>query len=157
MENKKTLPQEVKGISIVFMVLFTGLILFLAVSVGLNLTRGPFLQNPKFTQIFMGAVIILSVICLYLAHSGYNKRMLPEVYDMKTVPEKLEHYRLGFMKYMSLVEAPAIFAIIGFMLTGYFLFLVITFILLLNMLLKRPSRLRLISDLQLNSNEQLEL
>jgi hypothetical protein len=68
--------------------------------------------------------------------------------------QKLNRYRSILITYIAILEGPAVFAIIGFLLTGYFRFLAITFILLLNMFLKRPSKMRMISDLQLSSNEQ---
>ena len=157
MENKTSLAGSLRNISILFTALVTGIILFAGVSLALNSINGPFLQNDKFSKIFLGAVVILAVICLYLAHSTYNKQMRPEMHTILSLPEKLNQYRTVLIKYMSFLEGPAILSIIGFLLTGYFRFLAITFILLLNMFLKRPSKMRMISELQLNSNEQSEL
>ena len=156
MENKTSLSENLRSISILFTALFTGIILFAGISVLLNRINGPFLHNPKFSQIFLGVVVTLTVICLFLAHSNYNKRMRPEMQTTLSLSEKLNQYRSALIKYMSFIEGPAILSIIGFLLTGYFRFLAITFILLLNMLLKRPSKMRMISELQLNSNEQSE-
>lgn len=157
MENKKRLEGDLRSISLLFTALITGIILFAGISLAISKLNGPFLHNPKFSQIFLGVVVILAVICLYLAHSNYNKRTRPEMQTLMSLNEKLNNYRVTLIKYMAFLEGPAILSIIGFLLTGYLRFIAITLIILLNMVLKRPSKMRMIHDLQLNSYEQSEL
>ena len=157
MEIKTDSANTQKSISILYKALITGIILFAGVSLGINKINGPFLHNNKFSQIFLGIVVILAVICLYLAHSNYNKRLRPDKQAIMPLNEKLDNYRSTLIKYMAFLEGPAMLSIIGFLLTGYFRFIAITLIILLNMELKRPSKARFIRELQLNSNEQSEL
>ena len=157
MENKTNLPGELRNISILFTALCTGIILFAGVSLAVNRFNGPFIPENNFSYPGLGVLVIFTVICLYLAHFNYNKQMRPELLTQLSLPKKLDHYRSALIKYMAFLEGPAILSIIAFLLTGYFRFLAITFILLLNMYLKRPSKMRMSNDLKLSSNEQSEL
>jgi divalent metal cation (Fe/Co/Zn/Cd) transporter len=157
MQDKTDFTDQLRSISILYISLIIGIVLFTTISIVLIRSNGPFLHNDKFSLIFLGIVVTLAVACLYLAHSNYNKRLGSEMQTMMSLPEKLNHYRSTLIKYMAFLEGPAILSIIGFLLTGYLRFIAITIIILLNMLLKRPSKMRMINDLRLNSNEQSEL
>ena len=157
MEHKTTLSEQFRSISILYKSMVIGIVLFAIVSMSMIRKHGPFLHNDKFSQILLGTVIIFAVICLYLAYLNYNKRIRPEVQTMMFLDEKLKNYRSALVKFMAFLEGPAILSIIGFLLTGNLIFIAITLIILLNMVVKRPSKTRMIRELQLNSNEQSEL
>jgi O-antigen/teichoic acid export membrane protein len=148
------LSSDLKSSSIIFGALLTGIIVFSAASIAINQMNGPFIIDSHLAEIFLIVVIAISAICLFSAHMIYNKRVQRIQQSTVTLREKLEQYRAALILYLALTEGPALFSIISFLLFGNFRFLAITVILLVNMFMKRPSKSRLIEDLQLDIKEQ---
>jgi hypothetical protein len=59
--------------------------------------------------------------------------------------------------YLALCEGAALFAVISFMLTANYWFVLIALVMLTAMLLKRPTKQKVISELQLSTQDQQEL
>ena len=148
------LSNELKANSIVFGALTTGVVIFAVASLAINKMNGPFINDPHLAEIFLIVVIAISIICLFSAQLIYNKRGQNIQQSAVPLQEKLRQYRAALIRYLALNEAPALFSIIGFLLFGYFRFLAITVILLVNMFIKRPSKSRFIEELQLDTKEQ---
>ena len=153
MENNN-LSNDLRATSILFASMVIGVIVFVGISIGVNLMMGPFKHDMQSAKIFLIVTIFLSAICLFSAHIKYNRRVYAMQQSMSVLQERLNKYRSALIIYVALTEGPAIFSITGFLLIGDYRFLGITAILLVNMFIKRPSKSRFIEELQLDINEQ---
>jgi hypothetical protein len=61
------------------------------------------------------------------------------------------------ISYLALCEGPALFAVMAFLLTANYWFLLITVAMLTAMIFKQPTKQRVINELQLSSQDQQEL
>ena len=148
------LSNDLRATSILFASMVIGLIVFVGISIGVNVMIGPFKHDGQFAKIFLIVTIFLSTVCLISAHINYNRRVYNMQQSTAVLQERLNQYRSALIIYLALTEGPAIFSIMGFLLTGDFRFLAITVILLVNMFIKRPSKSRFIEELQLDTKEQ---
>jgi len=140
------LSNDLRATSILFASMVIGLIVFVGISIGVNVMIGPFKHDGQFAKIFLIVTIFLSTV--------YNRRVYNMQQSTAVLQERLNQYRSALIIYLALTEGPAIFSIMGFLLTGDFRFLAITVILLVNMFIKRPSKSRFIEELQLDTKEQ---
>lgn len=76
---------------------------------------------------------------------------------MPPLQERLHHYRSILIKYLAMCEGPAIFSVMGYFLTGNNYFFIVTAVMLLAILWKRPFRQGIITEFQLSSQEQSEI
>jgi divalent metal cation (Fe/Co/Zn/Cd) transporter len=103
------------------------------------------------------AAIMMAAVCLYTANLGYRRQMTIIANAGIGLRQKLEIFRAALIRYMSICEMAGLFGVIGFFLTGNYWFPLITVLMLTAMIIKRPTKLKMISELQLDSQQQLEL
>ncbi len=72
---------------------------------------------------------------------------------LNSLQEKLAHYRSGVIVRLALVEGPIIFGIVLYLLSGKFLVLALTFMLLVYFVFIRPTKDKAIKDLNLKGEE----
>jgi len=87
----------------------------------------------------------------------YAKRIAAAQTTGLSLMHKLNIYRAALMLYLALCEGAGLFAVIVYFLTGNKLLLAVAAIVLLAMLLKRPEKSKIFNELQLSSQEQMEL
>jgi drug/metabolite transporter (DMT)-like permease len=152
-----TPKEQLKANNILFSALFAGVVMFLIVAVVLIKFQGKFSDGDNFNKILLIVVLIIAAICLVSAYSIYKKRISDAANSILPLTEKLNNYRTILIIYLALCEGAALFSIICLILTGNFWSIAVTAGMLIAMLLKRPTRQRLINDLQLDWQEQQEL
>jgi hypothetical protein len=108
-------------------------------------------------SILLIVLIVLAGVCFVIARKNYNKSITSAKDSLNTMTEKLNAYRLTLIIYMAMCEGPALFGVIAFFLSGNYFTLVVTAIMLLAMLSKFPTVTRVVTDLGLSSQEQIEL
>lgn len=161
MEDKSTIGPpnaQLKAANILFNALVVGVILFAVIAVALIKFNGPFSDlGDRFERIFLVIVSLVAVVCLVAAFSGYRKRISSLNNPLATFDEKFNNYRASMISYLALCEGPALFAVMAFLLTANYWFLLITVAMLTAMIFKQPTKQRVINELQLSSQDQQEL
>jgi hypothetical protein len=148
------LKENLRANSILFYALTSGVIMFLVIIIALIKIGGNFSKvDDSFDRILLVAASVIAGICFIAVFLNYKKAMsaiLPE----DPLAERLNIYRAGLVRFAAFCEGAALFSVIGLFLTGIFWFVLITAIMLLAMLSKRPTKQRMIDELQLNWEEQ---
>jgi O-antigen/teichoic acid export membrane protein len=152
-----TPKEQLKANNILFTALISGIVMFLLIAVVLIKFQGKFSDNDNFDRIFLIVVSIIAVICLVSAVSIYNKRINDTANSALPLLEKLNNYRPILIIYLAFCEGAALFSVTCLILTGNFWSIGVTTTMLIAMFFKRPTRQRLINDLQLDWQEQQEL
>jgi hypothetical protein len=93
----------------------------------------------------------------FIAGNQIFKKRLDDIKMQDNVQAKFEIYRRACITQWALLEAPFIFNIISFMLTGDYTFLYLAGALLLTFIRISPSKIKLVCDLQLSDDEAVEL
>lgn len=114
-------------------------------------------KSEGLDQIFLAMAGGIAFICLISALKIYGNRIKLIKEQNLTLYQKLFDHRAALIIYFALCEGPALFALISFMLTGNYWFMIIVAVMLLAMIVKLPSRQRVINELQLDWKEQQEL
>ena len=106
----------------------------------------------------------LQVIALLLAAAGvfagnaFFKKKILQVRDIQNdAKQKFEAYRAACLLHWAFLEAPAIFSIICFFLTGNYAFIALALLLIMIFALQAPSKNKLAQLLQVNEADLDEL
>ena len=146
-----------RSISIFFYAMIGGLLMFAIIVFALNYLLGHGLLDQSMVRIFFIAVLAIAAMSIFMAPRLYKKRITDTLSPGLTLMDKLDIYRSALILYLALCEGAGLFAVIVYFLTGYKLLLIVIAVVLLAMLQKRPEKSKIFNDLQLSSQEQLEL
>lgn len=158
--NMNATPRAaVRAMQVLFLALAAGVVLFALVAAILLLVNGPLLEpeNLVHSNILLSVVLVVAVTCALGARSYYTKMIGMGSGTIISLNDKLNQYRAALIIYMALCEGPAIFSVIIFLLTGKFIILIITALLVAVMCVKAPTRNRIIQELKLDWREQQEI
>lgn len=146
-----------RAINVFFYAMIVGMSLFAIIVFVLNSLESPSLEDESLERIFLIVVLCITVISIAVATTMYPKRISAAHATGLSLMDKLNIYRSALIFYLALCEGAGLFAIIVYFLTGNKLLLVAVAIALVAMLLKRPEKSKIFNELQLSSQEQLEL
>jgi hypothetical protein len=104
----------------------------------------------QFWVYIAGGVTILGV----LASTSLFSAKLSQVRGLPTLSQKLTDYRKALILRYTLLEGPALVALLGYFITHNVLLLIFPGLLLLLLLQYRPTREKAIMDLELSTSEQ---
>jgi hypothetical protein len=149
--------EALRSISVFFYAMAGGMLMFTIIVFALNLLEKPALEDESLTNIFLVVVLFFAAISLTVAARMYPKRIAAAHVAGLSLMDKLNIYRAALIFYLALCEGAGLFAIIVYFLTGNKLLLIVVAVVLLTMLLKRPEKSKIFNELQLSSQEQLEL
>ncbi|MBK7099106.1 MAG: hypothetical protein IPH58_13080 [Sphingobacteriales bacterium] len=148
---KQTSKQYFSGLRILHMAFFAGLILFSAVSFFLVFT-GSMGKNSELNgilTILVPGLLVAGIISSYFI----AKNRLSTLVD-KNLNEKLSGYRVVMILKIALLEGPALFAIISYLLTGNNLCLGLAMLAVLLILFINPSREKVAEELNLSTQDR---
>jgi len=146
-----------RAIGIFFYTMVGGMLIFTIIVFALNLLEKPSFGDKSLERIFFIIVLFVAVISITVGTRMYAKRIAAAQTTGLSLMHKLNIYRAALMLYLALCEGAGLFAVIVYFLTGNKLLLAVTTIVLLAMLLKRPEKSKIFNELQLSSQEQMEL
>jgi divalent metal cation (Fe/Co/Zn/Cd) transporter len=146
-----------KRIGVLFTALISGLIIFSIVAFGINYTQGKLIDDKDAENLLLIIVSLMTVACYATAGRQYKRKLQTPLEQTLTVPKKLDYYQNALIIYLALCEVAGISGIIGFILTGNYLFLIIVALMIIAMIAKTPSKKKIVHDLRLNWNEQKEI
>lgn len=146
-----------RSISIFYYSMIGGLLMFAIIVFALNYLQVSGLPDPSTVRFFFIAVLVIAAISIFMAIRLYKKRITDALSPGLVLMDKLNIYRSALILYLALCEGAGLFAVIVYFLTGYKLLLIVIAVVLLAMLQKRPEKSKIFNELQLSSQEQLEL
>lgn len=158
--NMKSTPREaVRSMQVLFGTLVGSVALFALSVVLVHLIHGPVWEadDPSQEFILISIAGVVSVACTLGARSYYARTLGMGAGPLFSLSDKLNQYRAALIIYMVLCEGPALFSVIILLLTGKFIILIITALLVLMMCLKAPTRSRITRELKLDWREQQEI
>jgi Flp pilus assembly protein TadB len=149
---------SLRAILIFYIAMIIGCISFAVITVAVTAIRGGIaVVDKQYGSILLGIAAIAAAICLFVARQNYNKAITNAKDSLIPLPDKLNIYRGTLIKYMALCDFPALFSIILFFISGNYLLLLVTGVMLIAMLVKFPTVTRVVAELELGSQEQQEL
>ncbi len=140
-----------KTIKIVHIAIVIGVVLFTIVS----LIRRIIGFEPVGYEIDKVLLILVPIFVLIgiFASNFVFKKILNEIREKSNFKEKMEKYRSALIIKLALIEGPAFFAIISFLLTGNYIHLGLTVILIIVLLIYKPNKTKLVNELELVKKE----
>jgi hypothetical protein len=146
-----------RSISVFFYAMVGGMLIFAILVFALNLLEKPALNDESLSLIFLIVVLFIAMISIAVASKMYAKRITTVHVSGLSLMDKLTIYRSALVLYLALCEGAGLFAIIVYFLTGNKLLLAVAGVVIIAMILKRPEKFKIFNELQLSSQEQLEL
>lgn len=130
-----------------------GLILFCVIAFFLN-SSGAFKPVAKdLDHLLQVIVIILAAVGFFVGNNYFKKKVLKQAQEPQTPQDKMSIYRHASIIQWALLEGPAIFAIISFLLTGNFAFLALAATLMILFALAFPARQKIMLLLSLTETD----
>ena len=146
-----------RAITVFFYSMIGGLLMFAIIVFALNFLQAPAVLDQSVVRIFFIAVLAVAAISIFMALQLYKRRITEALTPGRILMDKLNIYRAALILYLALCEGAGLFAVIVYFLTGYKLLFIVIAVVLLAMLQKRPEKSRIFNELQLSSQEQMEL
>lgn len=156
METNPLQPKDaLKTLRILHFALLAGMIFFSLVSFFLNYT-GVEPAAAELSGIFIYIIPVFVLGGFTASHLLFKNRM-GIARSATGLTEKLTHYRAALIVRWALLEGPAFFAIVVYMLTNELLFLGWAAIIIVYFITLWPTVAKSVADLELNYTEQHEL
>jgi len=146
-----------KAINVFFYTMVGGMVIFAILIIALNFLEKPALNDESLSLVFLIVVLLIAMMSIAAATRMYAKRITGAHVLGLTLMDKLNIYRAALVLYLALCEGAGLFAVIVYFLTGNKVLLVVVSAVIIAMLLKRPEKSKIFNELQLSSQEQLEL
>ncbi len=153
MPIQQTSNEYFRSLYILHIALMVGLFVFIMISVFLDAGGSLGNNEQKLNDIFMILAPLLALIGLITAQFVYRNRLI----QLKTLPDlkqKLTAYRGAFIVRTALIEAPGLFAVIAFLLTGNYIYIGIAGLIIAIFFVWIPSKERIATSLDLNTEER---
>ena len=144
--------QHLLTLSIIHVALFAGQVLFLVVAMILSSTGQAAAEGAELLPFFW----ILAPSLGLVGHLGGRflfRRQMQQAHNLG-LTEKLNHHRAATIVKLALMEAPAILATVGVLLTGNSILVVLAGVMIVLFFFQKPSHLRLLEELQPTDEER---
>lgn len=143
----------VRTINIIHMALLAGPAMFALVTFSISeLTTVKFDQGDPFLFI-----VPLMAVAAFFVSNFLFKTLLKKAINAADLRGKLSNYQIAIIVRMALIESVMLFGIVTYNLTGNFLFLLITMVLIVYGVVIRPTIEGIADDLQLSYDEKMQL
>lgn len=152
MTNPSSNNTALKTLNLIHFALLMGMVLFAGIAVFISQTTAGIDTMKENQQ-------LLQVIALGMAAGGYfcaTKMYKSKIYAIQSFTnnkEKVDAYRSASILQWALIEAPALFAIVCFLLTANYAFLGLVLLLVLIFMFMKPTREKIMSQTGLTSEE----
>ncbi|MCU0353259.1 MAG: hypothetical protein MUD08_05895 [Cytophagales bacterium] len=150
--QKITVKQYFLSQNMIYIALIVGQMLFAAVTVYLRSSGQMSNETGELTGLLQYLVPLVSVGG---AAGGFQlfKIMLQAAKKQSGLSDKVSRYGTALIVRYALLEAPSLFSIVSYFLTGNYLFLAIAGVIIVLFLFIRPTKEKLEQDLELNQSE----
>ena len=137
--------------------LLMGQILFAAACIYIVYTKTILPPAKELDRILQVAALIITIAGVYAGMTIFKKKLVV-IREMQTGnKEKFSLYRSASIVQWALLEGPSIFCIISFLLTGNYAFLALAAGIIFLFILMGPSKVKMITHLQIDESELEDL
>ena len=149
--DDNNISEQFRVTGIIYGALIFGPIIFFAIALFI-------VENKKFepiqsiNEIFKFLIPIAGFAVMFLARSIYNKNISPINYNDDLL-SKISKYRTFKIIQWAQIEAGAFLSLVGFILTGNYLYAIVFLFLLGYFILIKPSKEQFINDLKISSEQ----
>jgi hypothetical protein len=143
-----------KTLTLIHAALVFGLVIFGAIS---YFSGVGFVGQFEVTNDVFIYLIPIAAMLGYFGSKIYFKKQLETIRKSDPLPSKLAKYKVASIVKYAFIEGPAVLALFIFMGNGYSLYFSIAFCLVLYLLVQRPTKDKLVQDLDLSPTEQQEM
>ena len=151
MANEKiSLDEAVKSNLIIWAALIMGMLFFGAISVYLVTSGGMKVDQIEQFDVLIYIVPLLAVVSVFAGFFVFNQK-LTAIREKTDAIAKIAEYRGVLIIRWALLEGPAFFAIVSYLLTGNVVLLGIAVAIITIFILLIPSKAKLEADLEINN------
>lgn len=145
------LAEQIKSVQIIFLALLAGQIMFLFIAVFLVQSGNVKPNDNLFLILFIVDLMIITpaIVVGPMIYRGFIERANTK----KLTQEKFILYRQGLIIKLALVEAPTIFSIVGYLLTGSIIFLILAIGVLILFFFHKPTLEKFAEDFNIPLSE----
>jgi hypothetical protein len=155
--SQASAPESLRAIRIFFMAIVVGAVMFSVVVIALTIFSKPVSPFKAYETVIAVALLVIGFSCYLIARKRYEKGVGVAKDSLFSLRDKLNQYRTTLIGYLALCEAPALFGVILFFLTGNYVMYFATLAMIMVMLSKMPTLQRVAHDLDLDWHQQQEL
>lgn len=143
--------EQIKPVKIIFFALLSGQIIFLFIALFL-VQSGNVVPNENLFLIFFVVDLMIIVPGIVVGPMLYRS-FISRVKSGMSLSEKFNLYKQGTIIKLALVEAPTIFSIVAYMLTGSLVFLIIAIGVLVLFFMHKPTIEKFAEDFNISLSE----
>ncbi|MDB5158274.1 MAG: hypothetical protein JWR50_2981 [Mucilaginibacter sp.] len=152
-DAQKTTQPFIKTISIIHLALIIGQVLFAVVAFAkMDSTNINFDKNDVF--LFVAPIMAIGG---FIASNIVFKQQLVRAKDKMVLKDKLVAYQSALITRFALLEGASLFNIVVFLKTGNLLYLIISGLIIFYFIIIRPTKDKVVEDLELSYQESIEL
>lgn len=142
-----------KGMQIIHRAMLLGIILFAAIAFFLTYSGNfpPLLQ--QYDQGLQVAAIVLSLAGFFIGNALFKKKIFQIRSSSDSLSNKFSLYRSASLLQWALLEGPALFTIICFLLVGNYAFLALAGALMILFSINTPTKIKMAMLLQITEEE----
>ena len=150
---KQNFKQYLKALNIVHAALLLGAVLFAAMTLFLNQTNGIAQKDAEMENIFL-VMVPLFFLGSFVANYILIPKRLEKDRKEKDLSSKLDSYRATQIVKFAIMEGPAFFAIVTFLITGSYLLIGFAGMIMVLFATYFPTKEKIVNELELNRKEQ---
>ena len=143
-----------KVLPIIHLALLIGQVLFCLVVYSITPQKGFSFDGSANPFVYVSLALTLGG---FAAGNILFKKQLQSITSESTLSQKIASYQTACIIRAALLEAPSLFSIVAYMLSGNLLFLAVSCVIILYFLFIRPTKDKIVNDLGLDYNEKAEL
>ncbi|GAA4309370.1 hypothetical protein GCM10023149_03630 [Mucilaginibacter gynuensis] len=156
MRQTQPLPQTpknfIQSVTIIHLALALGQVLFIAVC--LFLTQSTAINITDTSEIFLIIVPVMTTSLFFISSYLYNKQLAAGADgDLK---KKALNYQTALIIRLALLEGPSLLSIVAYLLTGNFLYIIVSGVIILYFLYIRPSKANVLDAMELTYEQKLQ-
>lgn len=148
-----SVKNNISSLQLIHRSMLIGLIVFCIIGFLMN-SSGAFEPIAKeLDHVLQVVVILLATAGFFIGNNYFKRKVLQQAQELQTAHEKLSLYRHAAIIQWTLLEGPAIVAIISFLLTGNYAFLALAATILLLFAMAFPAKQKILLLLSITENE----
>lgn len=150
-QTQLTSKSYLTSLKIIHFALTAGVVFFMLIAIALQFT-GFEPELKELEEILLAITVAGAVAGVFTGNLLFRKR-LEQLVELKGLKEKLMGYQSALIIKYALVEGPAFFSVVAYLLTANLLFPAITLVLISIFILYAPGKDKFIGDLNLSRKE----
>lgn len=153
-KSQLTSKEYFRGLSLVFYVLISGILLFLIIALFINFTNNFAIDDKSFFYLISLLFLVFLTIGIVGSQILFSNKLKKINARKSDLLSKTAEYRSNIITRYAFIEGPAFFSIVGYLLTGSNSFIMFVGVTIIILFMLRPSKEKLINDLQLDNLEK---